>query len=91
MNLADHLIQFERRLLADALQTATAAYWQRRAAAFEAAKPRSTDYRGRATDDDLRDAWRRCDDAARACRARAKAAPFDDVRREVDDALGEAA
>lgn len=91
MNLSDHLAHFERRLLADAINTATAAYWKRRAAAFEAAKPRLTDYRGHATDADLRAAWRRCDDAARACRARAEVAPADDVRGEVEDVLREVA
>jgi hypothetical protein len=90
-SLGDHLAYFERRLLADAINTATGAYWLRRAKAFEDAKPRPDDYRGNATDADLRAAWTRCDAAAKACRARANVAPADDVRGEVEDALRDAA
>lgn len=87
----DHFEQFERRLLQDALTSATQSYWIRRAQAFEDAKPRSDDYPGRATQDDLRDQWRRLDGMAKACRARAECVPFDDVTSEVEGVLGEAA
>lgn len=87
----EHLTTFERRILADVLRTATASYWNRRAAEFEAAKPRPDEFHGNATRDELSAAWRRCDDAARACRARAEVAPFDDVAGEVETVLREAA
>lgn len=87
----NHLEQFERRLLQDALTTATARYWKQRAAVFEAAKPRPGDYPGQATEADLREAWQRCDAAAKACLARAKCVPFDEVTDEVVAAIREAA
>jgi hypothetical protein len=69
--LAEYVDNFRRRVLQDALNEATASYWLRRAEDFERAKPRREKYRGQATDDDLRTAWQRCDQAAQACRARA--------------------
>ena len=89
--MTDHLDLFERRILTDALRTATASYWHRRAAQLEWAKPRPGDYRGQATDADLRDQWNRLDAMVQACRARATAAPWDDVRTELATALQEAA
>lgn len=91
MNISEHLARLEHDIILDALRTATAAYWTRRADEFEAAKPRPDEHRGNADADTLKAAWRRCDDAARACRARAKVAPFEDVAHEVADVLGEAA
>lgn len=59
-------------------------FWERRARQLEAAKPRRTDYTGRATVQDLTAAIERLDDAAAACRARgtftdASRATFDDT------------
>lgn len=71
MNLDDHLTQFSLRILRDAMNEATAAYWLRRAEAFEAARPRPGDYPGNATMRDLRDADQRCRAAADACRRQA--------------------
>lgn len=67
----DGLPHMTRRLLQDAVNEALAATWERRAAAFLAARPRPGDYRGRATDADLRQRWQRLTEVAQACRARA--------------------
>lgn len=75
---------FTRRLLADCLGEATRGYWLRRAAAFEDARPRPSDYNGRATLEELRRRWRELTAIANACRARAEVAPLDDVAAEVD-------
>ncbi len=69
--LALDLVQFRDRVLQDALTEATAAYWGRRAEAFQDARPRPGDFTGKATDADLAAADRRCADVARACRAKA--------------------
>jgi len=70
--LTDHVANFQRRVLADALQEATAAYWTRRAEAFEAAIPRESDYRGRASDADVEEQRYRLAASALACRQRAQ-------------------
>lgn len=69
--IVEHVDHFRRRVLADALQEATAAYWERRAEVFEAARPRRGDYFGNATRDDLRAQDERLAAMARACRSRA--------------------
>lgn len=78
-SLVDHVDHFQRRVLRQAIYDATAAYWRARAEVFEAARPRPDDYRGRATELDLREADRRCREAAQACLARAQAAPLDNL------------
>lgn len=65
--------------------TAESKYWARRAAHMEAAKPRAGDYLGRAGRAGRAATWRRLDDAARACRARAGLA--DIARAQALDAL----
>jgi hypothetical protein len=82
---------FRERVLQDALTEATRSYWLQRAETFEAAKPRLGEYHGAATNKDLRDAWRRCDRIARACRARAEVSLLDDLGPEIRDALREVA
>lgn len=69
--LAEHVEHFRARVLQDALYEATAYYWRRRAEAFEAARPRASDWPGRATPEQLAEADRRCATAALACRQRA--------------------
>lgn len=64
------LVHFRARVVQDALTEATASYWERRAAAFQDARPRPGDYTGNATAADLADADRRCAEVARACRAK---------------------
>lgn len=66
--LADHVEHFRRRVLQDALNEATAAYWHRRAAAFDAARPRPGDFHGRATRAQLAAADTRLAAQAAACR-----------------------
>lgn len=64
--------QMAERVVVEAFNDATRVWWLRRAEEFEAAKYRAGDYPGRATVEELREQWRRCDDAARACRAKAE-------------------
>ncbi|MGD8214042.1 hypothetical protein [Aestuariimicrobium sp. Y1814] len=62
---------FGRRVLADAMTSATASYWLRRARAFEDARPRPGDFTGRATAAELAELDRRCRETAEACRSQA--------------------
>lgn len=64
-------------------------WWLKRAEDFERAKPREGDFHGNATREDLRAAWRRCDELARACRARAHVSPVEDIREDVAALLRE--
>lgn len=68
---ADHVVEFHQRVVQDAFSEATAAYWERRATAFEDAAPRPGDYPGMATPEELSVARERCLSVAAACRARA--------------------
>lgn len=70
-DLSQHVEHFRYRVLADALQEATAAYWQRRAETLEAALPRVGDFTGNATPEDLDERRMRLAAAALACRQRA--------------------
>jgi len=64
--------RFAADVCLDAFHNAEAAYWRRRADTFEWAKPRLDDFHGQATRQELSEAWRRCDESARACRAKAE-------------------
>ena len=75
--IIDHIDHFQRRVIQDALLDGSAAYWRRRAEAFEWARPRPGDFAGRATQAELAEIDRRCVTAAEACRARALNAPLD--------------
>lgn len=66
------LDHFRARVLQDALTEATAAYWIRRAEAFEAAAPRPGDWHGFAQADDLVDQAVRCRQIAENCRHHAQ-------------------
>lgn len=70
-DLAERVKHFRLRVLQDALSEATGAYWLRRAEVLDAARPRPGDYTGRATDEQLATAAKRCGDAALGCRQRA--------------------
>ena len=72
LNLAEHLEHFRLRVLQDALTEATAAYWKRRAQAFEDAAPRPGDFNGRASRAELQEAYDRCHETALACRNHAE-------------------
>lgn len=89
--LVEHVEHFQHRVLQDALNEATAAYWNRRADAFLAARPSASDFRGHASRDDLRDQWHRLTETANACRARARVSLLDDLAPEVRDVLREVA
>lgn len=67
----DYLEQFAARVLRDALNEATPAYWTRRAAQLEAARPVQGEFHGQATREQLSERWQRLTQDARACRSRA--------------------
>lgn len=46
--LVDHVDHFQRRVIQDAIADASMAYWRRRAATFDWARPRPGDYLGTA-------------------------------------------
>ena len=68
---AGYLDQFTRRVIEDAMLQATAAYWRRRAADFEWARPRPGDFTGAASADELAARDRRLAETAEACRRHA--------------------
>jgi hypothetical protein len=86
-DLAAYVEHFRARVLQDALNEASAAYWQRRAKAYEdAARPRPAEWLGFQTTPAERAARRqRMQDTAAACRSKAAVcllqdAPTDEVR-----------
>lgn len=70
----DHLDHFQHRVVQEAFADAQAGYWLRRAADFEAARPRAGDYRKHVPTEELRQRDRRCAAIAQACRDRAAVA-----------------
>jgi len=70
-DLEEHVAHFRRRVMADALQEATAAYWRRRAETFQAAMPRATDFTGQASAEDIEARRMRLAAVTLACRQRA--------------------
>jgi hypothetical protein len=74
MNLADYIDHFRARVLQDALDEATAEYWHRRAAAFDAARPRVGDFTGNATAEETAQRDLRLSAYAVTCRQRAAVA-----------------
>ena len=87
--VVEQVDQVARRIIIDALTEATAAYWHRRAEAFELAKPRLDDFHGQATHAELSAQWRRADETAKACRNRASLALVESWDAEVVEALAE--
>lgn len=69
---SEYLDDFARRVLQDAMTEATAAYWLRRAAELEAARPRPGDFNGNATEAELAARDRRLANDAEGCRQRAR-------------------
>ncbi len=67
----DFLTQHTARCVQDAMNEGLAATWERRRAAFLAARPRAGDFTGRATREDLRRRWYELTAIADACGARA--------------------
>lgn len=69
---------FTRGVLYDALVSGQKQYWLKRAADFEAAKPKLGEFYGSTGPEDLNSRWRLLDEVARACRARAEITISDD-------------
>lgn len=67
-DLTEHVEQFARRVIQDALVTADAWCWVRRAEALEAAMPQADDFTGRATPEALEARRERLEATATACR-----------------------
>ena len=61
-----------RRAVQQAILHAEAAYWRRRAADFEWARPRPDDFNGQATPEELAEADRRCCATRDACLSKAQ-------------------
>jgi hypothetical protein len=72
--LAEHLEHFRQRVLLDALQEGSAAYWHRRAQMLRWAQPKPDEFAGQATTDTLRARWHRLEEEALACENRARVA-----------------
>jgi len=89
--LVDHLEQVQLRVLQEAMSTARASYWRKRADDFEWARPSLTDFPGDATLDQRRMRWRELTEVATACRNRAAVSLLqaDDLAAEVDLVLEE--
>lgn len=87
----DHLTHHQRRVLVDGLLEAWPVYWERRARALEAARPRVGDFHGRASREALQARYDRLTEAAAACRARAQVSPLELVEPAVDAVLEEVA
>lgn len=84
--------RFTVELLSDVLTDASAKQWRKRAADFRAARPRPGDFLGRATIEQQRDRWRRLNQLAAACEARAEMLDrYEQDWPEVTDALSEVA
>jgi hypothetical protein len=63
---------FRTRVVQDVLAEALAVYWDRRAAALEAALPRPDDFVGRSTAEERRERTQRLQEAIAACRLHAR-------------------
>ena len=87
----DCLTHHQRRVLVDGLLEAWPVYWERRARALEAARPRVGDFHGRASRESLQARYDRLTEAARACRARAQVSPLELISADVDTVLEEVA
>jgi hypothetical protein len=73
-SVAESVEHFRQRVMQDALSEATAAYWRRRAEVFDWAKPRTGDFHGQASREELSARWRELHELAEACRNRARVA-----------------
>lgn len=93
--LSEALHQLFRRMMQQAMQEQTAKFWRKRAEQFESARPRKSDYRGDATDADLKRRDDYCAQTALACNRHADLLESGDVPdwmvAEIDEVLGLAA
>lgn len=78
--IVDFVEHFQRRVLVDALNEATAVYWRGRAKVFEDARPRPGEFFGRATRDEICQRDQRLAQLAANCRLRAELALTEGVR-----------
>lgn len=85
------LDNFTRGILADAFREGQRQWWLKRAEDFERAKPKSGDFHGRATREELSRRWQWLDGVERACRAKAEMVRFDDDVETLLTELGGAA
>ncbi|MCW2496584.1 hypothetical protein [Jatrophihabitans sp.] len=81
------LRQFQHRMIRDALNEATDAYWRRRADEFEADRHRRSDYFGNACPEQLDAQWDRLTAIAQACRNRAELCELTDLEEQLIYAL----
>jgi hypothetical protein len=72
--LVEHVDRFAERVIQDALNEATAAYWRRRAEQTEAARSRTGDFHGLATSEEIEARDCRLAERAAACRGAAEIA-----------------
>ena len=91
MRLSEHVDNFRRRVLEEALLSALPAFWMRRARDFDAAISRPGDFHGRATADEIAAHDARCAATALACRRHAwlvtEIGLSDDLREQLSNAL----
>jgi hypothetical protein len=73
------LEHFQYRLVRDAINEASAAYWLRRADEFEAARPQIGDFHGSASRENLRSRFERLTAIAEACRNRSRVCELTEV------------
>lgn len=83
----DHLEHFQRRVIQDALADGWAATWERRARAFEAARPALGDFTGGLDLEKRRAKYRELTEIAKACRAKATLAPLDLFEADLDQVV----
>jgi hypothetical protein len=77
--LVEHVAHFQRRVLEDAINEASAVYWSKRADTFELARPRPGDFTGHATPEAIAARDRGLSEVATACRNCAQVAPISHV------------
>ena len=73
-DLDAYVEHFRFRVVQDALNEATCAYWQHRADRFAAAMPREGDFTGQSTAEDIDAQRKRLSEVEFACRVRAQVA-----------------
>lgn len=88
-DFADMLVDETCRPVQEALAAATAGYWLRRADQFDDARPRTSDFPGAATPEQLAEQDLRLAATAQACRARAAVSDLDTVTPEERELITE--
>src|SRR5699024_3761372 len=86
-SVAHTIDNFSRRIVVDALSGGLSATWHRRAEALESARPRPTDYRGKATPAQIAEQDRRLALKAQNARDHASIVAFHDANDMIADVL----